>query len=91
MSELDDRFQAAAVAAQQLPDRPDNDTMLELYSLYKQATDGDVHGDKPGMFNFVAAAKYEAWAKLKGTDIDAAKQRYIDLVTRLQGNRNVIA
>lgn len=85
MSDLDSRFQAAAVAAQDLPERPDNDTMLELYSLYKQATEGDVHGDKPGLFHFVAAAKYAAWEKLKGTAADAAKQRYVDLVARLQG------
>ena len=86
MSDLDTRFQAAASAAQKLPERPDNDTMLELYALYKQATDGDVHGDKPGMFNFVAASKYEAWERLKGTDPDSAKQRYTDLVARLQGD-----
>jgi len=86
MSDLDTRFKAATSAAQKLPERPDNDTMLELYALYKQATDGDVHGDKPGMFNFVAASKYEAWERLKGTDPDSAKQRYTDLVARLQGD-----
>ncbi|GAB4122072.1 MAG: acyl-CoA-binding protein [Gammaproteobacteria bacterium] len=84
MSDLDTRFQAAATAAQALPDRPDNDILLEMYGLYKQATEGDVHGDKPGMFDFKASAKYEAWQRLKGTDSDSAKQRYIDLVARLQ-------
>ncbi len=85
MSDLDMAFKAAVEAAQQLPGRPDNDTMLELYSLYKQASAGDVHGDRPGMFNVVAAAKFAAWEKLKGTAPAVAKQRYIDLVTRLQG------
>jgi len=86
MSDLDTRFQSAAEAAQNLPERPDNDTLLEMYGLYKQASEGDVHGDKPGMFDFKAAAKYEAWERLKGTDSDSAKQRYIDLVTRLRDN-----
>ncbi|MDA3934577.1 MAG: acyl-CoA-binding protein [Gammaproteobacteria bacterium] len=84
MHDLEEQFAAAAAHAQTLQQRPDNDTMLELYALYKQATAGDVRGDKPGMFNFVAAAKYAAWEKLKGTSQEQAKQTYIDLVKRLQ-------
>lgn len=84
MHDLEQQFAAAAAQAQTLQQRPDNDTMLELYALYKQATAGDVCGDKPGMFNFVAAAKYAAWEKLKGTSQEQAKQTYIDLVKRLQ-------
>jgi diazepam-binding inhibitor (GABA receptor modulator, acyl-CoA-binding protein) len=68
MSDLDARFKQAADDAQQLPERPDNDTMLTLYALYKQGSQGDVSGDKPGFFDFVGVAKYEAWEKRKGTD-----------------------
>ena len=60
-----------------------NDTMLELYALYKQATVGDVAGARPGMIDLRGRAKYDAWAKKKGTTKDAAMQQYIDLVGRL--------
>jgi acyl-CoA-binding protein len=85
MSDLDRQFQAATEAAKQLPERPDNDTMLKLYSAFKQATEGDVSGPKPGFFDFVGTAKYEAWEKLKGMSADEAKRKYIDLVKRLGG------
>jgi diazepam-binding inhibitor (GABA receptor modulating acyl-CoA-binding protein) len=57
--------------------------MLKLYSHYKQATEGDVQGARPGGFDFVGAAKYDAWAKLKGTTRDDAMQAYIRQVERL--------
>jgi len=63
-----------------LSSRPDDDTMLKLYALYKQATKGDVAGDPPGAFDFVARAKYDAWSEMKGTSIQDAMQQYIDLV-----------
>jgi diazepam-binding inhibitor (GABA receptor modulator, acyl-CoA-binding protein) len=85
MSDLDTRFKQAADDAQQLPERPDNDTMLKLYAHYKQGSQGDVSGDKPGFFDFVGVAKYEAWEKLRGMDQDEAKQKYIDLVESLKG------
>ena len=85
MSDLDANFEQAAVDAKSLPERPDNDTMLEMYALFKQGTVGDVQGEKPGFFDFVAAAKYEAWEKLEGMDAEAAKQKYVDLVNRLKG------
>ncbi len=85
MSELDDQFAAAAVSAKSLPSRPDNETMLQLYSLYKQATAGDVSGKRPGFTDFVGRAKYDAWKKLKGTGSDTAKQAYIDKVNELGG------
>jgi acyl-CoA-binding protein len=78
-------FEQAAVAAKSLSERPDNDTLLRLYALYKQGAEGDITGERPGFFDFVAAAKYEAWEKMKGTEPDAAKQQYIDLVKRLGG------
>jgi acyl-CoA-binding protein len=85
MSDLQARFEQAKAAVQGLSERPDNDTLLRLYALYKQGSDGDVHGDKPGFFDFVGTAKYEAWAKLKGTGRDDAMQKYVDLVAKLAG------
>lgn len=85
MSDLKNRFEQAAKDVQSLAERPDNDTLLRLYALYKQGSEGDVHGDKPGFFDFVGTAKYEAWAKLKGTAQDAAMQKYVDLVKKLVG------
>ena len=83
MSDLKTRFEQAANAVQGLSERPDNDTLLRLYALYKQGSEGDVHGDKPGFFDFVGTAKYEAWTKLKGTDQTDAMQCYVDLVGKL--------
>lgn len=78
-------FEQAARDVKTLSERPDNDTLLRLYALYKQGAEGDVSGEKPGFFDFVGTAKYEAWSKLKGTPRDAAQQQYIDLVARLKG------
>ena len=83
MSEESDLFNQAAAAAKQLPDRPDNETLLQLYALYKQGAEGDVSGDKPGFFDFVGVAKYEAWEKLQGLAPEDAQQKYIDLVRSL--------
>ena len=85
MTDLEERFQQASRDVQVLPERPDNDTLLRLYACYKQATEGDVHGEKPGFFDFVGSAKYEAWTRMKGVDRDEARQRYIDLVAQLRG------
>ncbi|SDD14826.1 acyl-CoA-binding protein [Aquimonas voraii] len=85
MSDLKSRFEAASVAVKSLPDRPDNDTLLQLYALYKQGAEGDVSGPKPGFFDFVGTAKYEAWAKLAGTSKDAAMEKYVALVNKLTG------
>ena len=83
MSELNEQFEKAAVAVKQLAEKPDNDTLLKLYALYKQGSAGDVSGDKPGFFDFVGAAKYEAWEALAGTAQEDAQQQYIDLVRAL--------
>jgi acyl-CoA-binding protein len=80
---LKEKFEAAAAAAKQTKKRPDNPTLLKLYAYYKQATEGDVKGTRPGGFEFVAGAKYDAWAKLKGTSKDEAMQNYIKQVERL--------
>lgn len=83
MSELKERFEQASARVKELPERPDNDTLLKLYALYKQGSVGDVSGERPGFFDFVGVAKYEAWEKLKGTDREEAMQQYIDLVDSL--------
>ena len=83
MSDLANRFEQAAVAVKSLSERPDDNTMLQLYALYKQGSAGDVSGPKPGFFDFVGAAKYEAWEKLQGMNAEEAQQQYIDLVTKL--------
>ena len=84
MADLAKRFELAQIEARKLPSRPDNDTLLELYSWFKQATEGDVSGMRPGGFDFVARAKYDAWAARKGVKKDAAMRAYIKLVEHLQ-------
>ena len=81
--DLKAKFEAAAAAAKQTKKRPDNPTLLKLYSYYKQATEGDVKGDRPGGFDFVGGAKHDAWSKLKGMSQDEAMQNYIKQVERL--------
>jgi len=83
MSELAKRFEAAAEAVKAVTERPDNDMLLRLYALYKQGAEGDVAGPKPGFFDFVGTAKYDAWAKLAGTSKEEAMEKYIALVKRL--------
>jgi acyl-CoA-binding protein len=85
MSEELANFEQAAEAAKSLPERPDDQTMLRLYALYKQGSSGDVQGSKPGFFDFVGAAKYEAWEKLRGTSQEDARQQYVGLVRKLGG------
>ncbi len=85
MSDLIKKFETASQEVRQLPSRPDNETLLKLYSLYKQAEEGDVTGDRPGFADFKGRAKYDAWAKLKGISKEKAMQDYIDLVDSLKG------
>jgi diazepam-binding inhibitor (GABA receptor modulator, acyl-CoA-binding protein) len=80
---LEEDFQAAQSRVKQLAQTPSPDRLLELYSLYKQAIEGDVKGSRPGMLDFKGRAKYDAWAARKGTGQDVAKQAYVDLVKRL--------
>ena len=81
--DLKARFETATAAAKQTKKKPDNATLLKLYSYYKQATDGDVKGDRPGGFDFVAGAKHDAWAKLKGMSGADAMQNYVKQVEKL--------
>ena len=82
--ELKENFDKAVIESKQIASRPDNETLLQLYSLYKQATEGDINSDPPGMFDFVAKAKYDAWTKLKGTSTDDAMHQYIAVVDGLK-------
>ncbi|MCZ8095620.1 acyl-CoA-binding protein [Acidovorax sp. 62] len=83
MSDLNATFEAAVANSKNLAERPDNPTLLKIYALYKQATAGDNTEKKPSFSDVVGRAKWEAWEKLKGTEADAAKQLYIDLITEL--------
>ncbi|MCC6288137.1 MAG: acyl-CoA-binding protein [Chitinophagaceae bacterium] len=85
--ELKEQFEKAAAESKTLSEKPSNETLLQLYSLYKQATEGDNNSEAPtNPFDFVAKAKYEAWAALKGKSNDAAMQEYIALVDKLKSN-----
>ncbi|WP_236692100.1 acyl-CoA-binding protein [Amantichitinum ursilacus] len=86
MSTLAEQFKTAQEEVVQLNDAPDVQTKLKLYALYKQSSDGDVSGDRPSAINFVAQAKYDAWAKLKGTSNDDAMTQYVALVEELKKN-----
>lgn len=78
-------FEQAARDVQLLPERPDNDTLLRLYALYKQGSEGDVRGERPGFFDFVGTAKHEAWSELKGMPPEVAREQYVALVQQLKG------
>jgi acyl-CoA-binding protein len=84
MSDLATRFQTAAEDSKKLSSRPDNDTLLKLYACFKQGSIGDVEGQRPGFTDLVGRAKYDAWAKLKGTPREEGMQQYIDLVESLK-------
>ncbi|MGH8249945.1 MAG: acyl-CoA-binding protein [Steroidobacteraceae bacterium] len=84
MSDLLKLFEAAQAASRRLRDKPDNETLLELYSYFKQAVEGDAGSDRPGAFDFVARTKYDAWAARQGMGRDAAMRGYIKLVEHLQ-------
>jgi acyl-CoA-binding protein len=83
MSMIDDEFAAAERRVKTLTKRPSNQVLLQLYSLYKQGSQGDAQGERPGMMEFVERAKFDAWDALRGVDGDTAKRRYIDLVDSL--------
>ena len=80
---LEDEFQSAQARVKQLTRTPPPDQLLTLYSLFKQATVGDVSGARPGMLDFKGRAKYDAWAARKGTGKEAAMKEYVELVQRL--------
>ncbi len=76
-------FENAVKMSQTLKEKPSNDILLQLYGLYKQTTEGDVTGERPGGFDFKGAAKFDAWSKLKGKSKEDAANEYIALVNEL--------
>jgi diazepam-binding inhibitor (GABA receptor modulating acyl-CoA-binding protein) len=82
---LQDQFTQAQADSKNLPERPDNMTLLNIYALFKQASSGDATGERPGFTDMVGRAKFDAWAQLKGTSQDAARQQYVDLIEELKG------
>jgi acyl-CoA-binding protein len=85
MSDLKAMFEKAVADSKNLPERPDNATLLKLYALYKQASSGDVDGKRPGFSDMVGRAKWDAWNELKGTASDVAMKQYIELIDDLKG------
>lgn len=83
MSDLHTAFEAAVALSKELTERPDNATLLKIYALYKQATQGDNAEKKPSFTDVVGRAKWDAWNKLQGTSAEAAQQQYIDLIAEL--------
>ncbi len=81
---LQEQFDQAVADSKTLSERPDNQTMLSMYALYKQASSGDVEGKRPGMMDMINRAKYDAWAGLKGKTADEAMQEYIDIIADLK-------
>jgi acyl-CoA-binding protein len=77
------KFENAVTRSKELTKRPTNEELLQLYSLYKQATEGDVTGERPGGFDFKAIAKYDAWSELKGKSKEQAMEEYVTLVDKL--------
>lgn len=84
MADLKKRFDKAVADSKSLPEKPDNQTLLQIYSLYKQATAGDVEGKRPGFTDMVGRAKWDAWNTLKGKSADEAMQEYVDLIEGLK-------
>ena len=80
---LNEKFEDALERVRLLDTRPSNENLLKLYGLYKQATEGDATGDRPGGFDFKAIAKFDSWATLRGMTKDDAMQAYIELVDSL--------
>lgn len=82
---LQEQFNQAQADSKNLSERPDNMTLLKIYALFKQGSSGDATGERPGMTDFVARAKFDAWAGLQGTSQEDAQQQYIDLIEELKG------
>lgn len=85
MSEIKQQFEQALLDVKTLTEKPSDDDLLELYSFFKQATDGDVTGERPGFFDFAGGAKFDAREALKGMSADDAMQKYTDKVKGLLG------
>ena len=84
MASLKAKFDKAVADSKKLPEKPDNNTLLKIYALYKQASEGDVQGKRPGFTDLVGRAKYDAWAGVKGKSANEAMQEYVDLIESLK-------
>ena len=84
MSDLKARFEKAVAESKQLPEKPDNQTLLAIYGLYKQASEGEPTGKRPGFTDMVGRMKFDAWAAIKDKSSDEAMQEYIDLIESLK-------
>ena len=84
MADLKASFEKAVADSKKLPEKPDNATLLQIYSLYKQATVGDVEGKRPGFTDMVGRAKWDAWNSIKGKDTDEAMKEYVALIESLK-------
>ena len=84
MAKLKTAFDKAVTESKQLPEKPDNMTLLKIYALYKQATEGDCEGKRPGFTDMVGRAKYDAWASIKGKSSDEAMGEYVELIESLK-------
>jgi diazepam-binding inhibitor (GABA receptor modulating acyl-CoA-binding protein) len=85
MADLATQFAQALADSKTLAERPDNATLLKLYALYKQATDGDASGKRPGFTDMIGRAKFDAWTEIKGVSKDDAMQQYVSLIEDLKG------
>ncbi|TAE48789.1 MAG: acyl-CoA-binding protein [Cytophagia bacterium] len=83
MMSLEQQFEEAKIKSKTIATKPSNDILLKIYALFKQSTEGDVKGDKPGFFDMVGQAKYKAWEEQKGKSKEEAQQNYIDLINSL--------
>lgn len=81
---LQEKFEKAVLESKQLSKKPSNEVLLKIYSLYKQATQGDVKGEKPNGFDFINIAKYKAWEDLLGKKAEESMQEYVDLINSLK-------
>jgi diazepam-binding inhibitor (GABA receptor modulator, acyl-CoA-binding protein) len=86
--DLQQQFESAVARSKDLTKRPNNEELLQLYALFKQSTEGDVTGERPGGFDFKAIAKFDAWEEIKGKSKDEAKKEYISLVEKLSAQNN---
>lgn len=82
---LQEEFIQAQADSKNLPERPDNRTLLQLYARFKQGSLGDITGERPGMNDFINRAKFDAWAGMAGTPQESAMQQYVELVSKLKG------
>lgn len=80
---LQAEFESSVAKSKTLAEKPANDVLLKIYSLYKQATEGDVNGERPGGFDFKGAAKFDAWTEQKGKTSETAMAEYVELIKSL--------